>query len=85
MELNVINCSNQASKSSVSIDKLLASKRDKIFVGYTFFYIRNTLVAFSFGCFLMFKIGLSTSKNICFICFNDSPLKMMKSAFYLIL
>ena len=30
----------------------------------------------------MFKVGLSTSKKK-FICFNDSPLKMMKNAFYL--
>ena len=27
------------------------------------------------------KVGLSPSKKICFICFNKSPLKMMKNAF----
>ena len=28
---------------------------------------------------------LLTFKKICFICFNESPLKMMKNAFYFIL
>ena len=32
-----------------------------------------------------FKVGLSPSKKIFFICFNDSPWKMMKNAFYFIL
>ena len=33
-----------------------------------------------------FKIGLSLAKKTsCFICFNESPLKMMKNAFYFIL
>ena len=32
-----------------------------------------------------FKVGLSPSKQICVICFIESPLKMMKSAFYFIL
>ena len=31
------------------------------------------------------KVRLSTSKKKCFICFNGSPLKMMKNAIYLIL
>ena len=31
------------------------------------------------------KVGLSPSKKKCFICFNKSPLKMMKNAFYFIL
>ena len=31
------------------------------------------------------KVGLSPSKNTFFICFNDSPSKMMKNAFYFIL
>ena len=31
------------------------------------------------------KVGLSPSKKNCFICFNESPLKMMKNAFYFIL
>ena len=33
----------------------------------------------------MFEVGLSPSKKICFICFNDSPSEMMKNAFYSIL
>ena len=33
----------------------------------------------------MFKIGLSASKKGFLICFNDSPSKMMKNAFYFIL
>ena len=32
-----------------------------------------------------FKIGLLPSKNVCFICLNESPLNMMKNGFYLIL
>ena len=31
------------------------------------------------------KVGLSLSKKKCFICSNESPLKMMKNAFYVIL
>ena len=33
----------------------------------------------------LFKVGLSPSRKICFICFNESTLKMMKNAFYFIL
>ena len=32
-----------------------------------------------------FKVGLSTSKKICLIYFNESPSKMMKNTFYFIL
>ena len=32
-----------------------------------------------------FKVGLSPSKKICFICLNESPFKMMKNVFYFIL
>ena len=31
------------------------------------------------------KVGLSPSRNNCVICFIESPLKMMKNAFYFIL
>ena len=31
------------------------------------------------------KVGLSPSKKICFVCFDESPLKLMKNAFYFIL
>ena len=31
------------------------------------------------------KVGLSPSKKICVICLIESPLKMMKNAFYFIL
>ena len=31
------------------------------------------------------KVGLSPSKKIGLICFNESPLKMVKNAFYFIL
>ena len=34
---------------------------------------------------LLIKVGLSPSKKSFFICFNDSPSKMMKNAFYFIL
>ena len=30
----------------------------------------------------VFKVRFSPSKNICFIYFNESPSRMMKSAFY---
>ena len=32
-----------------------------------------------------FKVGLSPSKKNCYICFNESPMKMIKNAFYVIL
>ena len=32
-----------------------------------------------------FKVGISTSKKIIFLYFNESPLKMMKNAFYFML
>ena len=35
--------------------------------------------------FINFKVGLSPSKKIFFICFNDSASKMVKNAFYFIL
>ena len=31
------------------------------------------------------KVGLSLSQKNCFICFNESPLKMIKNVFYFIL
>ena len=34
---------------------------------------------------LLVKVGLSPSKESCLVCFNESPLKMMKNAFYFIL
>ena len=34
---------------------------------------------------IYFKVGLSPTKNICVICLIESPLKMMKNAFYFIL
>ena len=39
-------------------------------------------IKFIFG---LFKVVLSSSKEICFICFNESPLKTKKNTFYLIL
>ena len=35
------------------------------------------------GCKI--KVGISPSKNICVICFIESPFKMVKNAFYFIL
>ena len=32
----------------------------------------------------VFKVGLSPSKKICDICFIETPLKMIKKAFYFI-
>ena len=37
------------------------------------------------NCVISFKVGLSPSKKFSFICFNDSPSKIMKNAFYFIL
>ena len=34
---------------------------------------------------ITFKVGLSPSKKICATCLIESPLKMMKNAFYFIL
>ena len=33
----------------------------------------------------LFKVGPSSFKKICFVCFNESPLKMVNNAFYFIL
>ena len=33
----------------------------------------------------LLKVGLSPSKKVCFICFNQRPLKMMKNAFCFLL
>ena len=46
--------------------------------------ITNTEV-FAFIAVLVFKVGLSPSKKKVIICFNHSPSKMMKNAFYFIL
>ena len=32
-----------------------------------------------------FRVDLFPSEKVCFICFNEGPLKIMKNAFYLIL
>ena len=37
------------------------------------------------SCSKQFKLGLSPSKKVGFVCFNESPLKMIKNAFYFIL
>ena len=34
---------------------------------------------------VLLKVRFSTSKKICFTCFNENPLKMMKNDFYFIL
>ena len=47
-----------------------------------------TSIDYRVQCYLfikLVKVGLSPSKKVCFICFNESPIKMMKNAFYLIL
>ena len=31
----------------------------------------------------LFKVVHSPSKNICFICFNESPSKLMKNVFFI--
>ena len=38
----------------------------------------------SLDAFSAVKVGLSTSKNICFVFFSESSLKTMKNAFYFI-
>ena len=42
-------------------------------------------VFFLFALMKSFKVKISPSKKICFICFDESPLKIMKNAFYFIL
>ena len=47
-----------------------------------------TSIDYRVQCYLfikLLKVGLSPSKKVCFICFNESAIKMMKNAFYLIL
>ena len=38
-----------------------------------------------FTVIVIIKVGFSPSKKVIFICFNESPLKMMKNTFYFIL
>ena len=40
---------------------------------------------YEFSAAIFIKVGLSPSKEICVICLIESPLKMMKNAFYFIL
>ena len=55
-----------------------------------FFWYMSTNLIFSADELLTslgidFKLGLSHSKKICFIYFNENPLKLIKNAFYFIL
>ena len=43
------------------------------------------LSAFDHTTLAIFKVGLSPSKQNCFICFKENPMKMMKNAFHFIL
>ena len=49
----------------------------------TFWFTDGSLISHYKKAF--FKVGLSPSIKICFICFNESSLKLMKNAFYFIL
>ena len=51
-------------------------------VTYTM-YIYTVYIFLQF--FYIFKVGLSPSKKICVICLIESPLKMMRNAFYFML
>ena len=44
-------------------------------------FYRTPLVAAS----VLFKVGLSPLKNICVVCFIESPLEILKNTFYFIL
>ena len=46
--------------------------------------MRRIILALIFTLILI-KVGLSPSKKVCFIYFNESPLKMMKNAFHFML
>ena len=46
---------------------------------------RAAKLKYSHNFSLIFKVGLSLCKKICFICFNESSLKVVKNAFYFIL
>ena len=39
----------------------------------------------TFSAFEVFKIGLTLSEKVAFICFNERPLKLMKNRFYFML
>ena len=48
--------------------------------------LKASVQSFSFfHQMIALKVGLSTFKKICIICFIESPLKMMKNAFYFFL
>ena len=42
-----------------------------------------TRLSFTAPCFLWIKVELSPSKKVCFICFNESLLKILKTCFSL--
>ena len=67
------------------IKKFQISKHAGIYVLLTWITICHILRKLQTVVYLWFKVGFSPSKKICFICFNDSPWKMMKNTFYFIL
>ena len=56
---------------------LSVTKNIELFDVFLFFYLIR--------CLQPIKVGLSASKNIYVICLTESPLKIMKNAFYFIL
>ena len=57
--------------------------QSKIYSSKKVFYKTNNKIFYSkVNDEKHFKVGFSPSKKICFICFIESPLKMMKNAFY---
>ena len=52
---------------------------------HNFLILSLLLVIIMVQLLKIFKVRLSPSKKNCFISFNESPLKMMKNAFYFIL
>ena len=49
------------------------------------FEMQYSFISYIFSVEIFFKVGLSTSKKNCVICFIESPLKVIKNAFYFIL
>ena len=58
------------------------------FKSINFLFLKNTLICTRLRRLILmitFKVGHSSCKKVGFICFNESPLKMVKNSFYTIL
>ena len=80
----VVLAENLQTKIQIHVFELFAVLFQK-FVLFNTLLITLTKLLVSLCVPEYFKVELSPSKKLCFICFNENPLKIMKNAFYFIL